>query len=115
MSWFDGDGNDSGGETAPALVDNLSVETDNFSVEGLSNVGEDILSGGIGGRGESWDGVGLAFLDASTGDFLDGSTGDFLDTSTGDFLDGSTLNGFVGLIGSTAVSGEDSFELFGTG
>ena len=113
MSWFDGEGNDSGGETAPALVDNFSVETDNFSVKVLSDVGEDILSGGIGGRGESCDGVGLAFLDASTGAFLDASTGDFLDTSTGDFLEGSTLNIFVGLIGSTAVSGDDSFELFG--
>ncbi len=48
MSWFDGEGKDSGGETAPALADNLCVETDNFSVADVSNVGEDILRGGIG-------------------------------------------------------------------
>ena len=99
MSWFDGEGNDSGRETTPALAANFSVETDSFSVADVSSVGEDILSGGIGGRGESWDGDGLAFLVGSTGDFLGGST----------------LKGLVGLGGSRAATGDDSIDVFGVG
>ena len=81
-------------------ADTLSADTDSFSVGDVANVGEDILSGGIGGRGESCD---------------DGAGLPFLDDSTGDFLEGSTLNGFVGLIGSTTVTSDVSFDAFGVG